>query len=312
MNRSVQVGKRLLQAVPVLIGVSLITFLLMSATPGDPIRLLLGDRATPETIAAVRERYGLDQPLLVQYLHYVKNLFLGDLGQSLRYRVPVTELIANHLPVTLFLVLYSVLIVIPPTVLLAVWAARREGQLADQVIRVFAVAGISIPVFWLGVMLARFFGITLGWFPVSGFGKTFGEHVHHLFLPALSTAIWVTPILMRNLRTTLIEQMQRDFVTASRSKGMPEGYIFRRHVFRNAILPTLHLFGIIIAYLFGGSVIVETVYAVPGMGALMVESILARDYYVVQGATLVFALMSIIVLLLVDIASTFIDPRVTL
>ncbi|MEZ5777149.1 MAG: ABC transporter permease [Paracoccaceae bacterium] len=304
------IALRLLQAVPVLLGVSLVTFVLMAATPGDPIRLLVGDRASPETIAAIRDRYGLDEPILSQYFTYLKNLLAGDLGSSLRYRVPVSSLIAQYYPVTLFLVVYTIVLTLPPVIALSVWSARRQNGLADQIIRLIGVFGLAVPVFWLALLFARFFGVTLGWFPVSGFGNTVPEHFRHLFLPALSTMIWVVPILVRNLRSALLDEMNRDYVLAGLSKGLGERQVFRTHVFPNSILPTLNLFAVIVAYLLGGSVIVETVYAVPGMGKLMVDSILARDYFVVQGATLVFALTTILVMMAVDLLSALIDPRV--
>lgn len=302
---------RLIQAIPVLLGVSIITFMLMAASPGDPVRLLVGDRASPETIAAIRAQYGLDQPLLVQYFTYIKNLVSGDLGASLRYRVPVSQLVAQYYPVTLFLVIYTIVLTLPPVIVLAVWSAKRQNGLADQIIRIMGVLGLAIPVFWLALLFARFFGVTLGWFPVSGFGDTIPEHFLHLFLPALSTMIWIVPILVRTLRSALLDEMNRDYVLTAKSKGLGESQIFRTHIFPNSLLPTLNLFAVIVAYLLGGSVIVETVYAVPGMGKLMVDSILARDYFVVQGATLVFAMTTIVVMLMVDLLSTFIDPRVT-
>lgn len=304
------IALRLLQALPVLLGVSIITFTLMAATPGDPIRLLVGERATPETVAAIRDRYGLDQPVLVQYLTYLKNLAQGDLGASLRYRVPVAQLIAQHYPVTLFLVIYTIVLTLPPVIALAILSARRPNGLADQGIRLIGVLGLALPVFWLALLFARLFGVTLGWFPVSGYGETFGEHLLHLFLPAFSTMIWVVPILVRTLRSALLDEMNRDYVVTGMSKGLGERQVFRTHVFPNSVLPTLNLFAVIVAYLLGGSVIVETVYAVPGMGKLMVDSILARDYFVVQGATLVFALTTILVMLIVDLLSAIIDPRV--
>lgn len=301
---------RLLQALPVLFGVSIVTFALMAATPGDPVRLLVGDRATPETVAAIPDRYGLDEPILVQYAVYLRNLLQGDLGSSLRYRLPVGDLIASHYPVTLFLVAYTILLTLPFVVLLAVLSARRRGGIADQAIRLLGVLGLAVPVFWLVLLLSRLFGVTLGWFPVSGFGDTTAEHLWHLFLPALSTAIWVVPVLVRNLRSALLDEMERDYVLTGLSKGLGERRVFRAHVFPNSLLSTINLFGVIVAYLLGGSVIVETVYGVPGMGKLMVESILARDYYVVQGATLVFALTTVLVMLTTDLVSAWADPRV--
>lgn len=301
---------RLIQAVPVLLGVSVVTFALMVATPGDPVRLLAGDRASAETIAAIRDRYGLDEPFLTQYAIYLRNLMQGDLGASLRYRLPVGDLIASHYPVTLFLVAFTILLTLPPVLLLAILSARRQGGIADQAIRLLGVLGLAVPVFWLALLLSRLLGVTLKWFPVSGFGETFAEHLHHLFLPALSTAIWVVPILMRTLRATLLDEMERDYVLTGLSKGLGEKAVFRAHVFPNSLLPTINLFGVVVAYLLGGSVIVETVYGLPGMGKLMVDSILARDYYVVQGATLVFALTTILVMLVTDLVTSWVDPRV--
>lgn len=310
MSRLAYVGQRLLHLLPVLIGISIVSFLLVKLSPGDPVRLLLGDRASAEAVAAVRERYGLDRPLIEQYLVYLGNLVEGDLGRSIRYRLPVAELIAEFLPRTLFLIGYVLALALPTTLVLAVLAARHHGRAADQAIRIASVAGMTIPVFWLGVMLARLFGVELGWFPVGGYGRTFGEHLHHLFLPAVSTAAWLVPLLVRNLRGAIIEQMEADYVTALRAKGLPEGRIFRRHILRNSILPTLHLLGVMTAFLMGGTVVVEIVYAVPGLGSLMVGSVIGRDYYVVQGLTLVYALATVIVTLTVDLLSFVIDPRV--
>lgn len=303
---------RLVQLVPVLIGISIVSFLLVKLSPGDPIRLMLGPRATEEAIAVLRERYGLERPLVEQYFIYMRNLLEGDLGRSIRFRVPVIQLIAEYLPRTLFLIGYVLALAIPATVVLAIVAARRQDSWTDRAIRTASLVGMTIPVFWLALMMARLFGVELGWFPVSGFGRTFAEHLHHLFLPAVSTAVWLVPLLFRNLRAALIEQMESDHVTASRAKGLPEGYIFRRHVLPNSILPTLHLLGVMIAFLIGGSVVVEIVYAVPGLGSLMVSSVIGRDYYVVQGLTLVYAIGTVIVTLMVDLASAALDPRVKL
>lgn len=310
MSRLAYVGQRLLHLVPVLIGISIVSFLLVKLSPGDPIRMLLGDRATEAAVAAVRERYGFDRPLIEQYLVYLGNLMEGDLGRSIRFRLPVAELIREFLPRTLFLIGYVLALTVPTTLALAVLAARTQGRGVDQTIRIACVAGMTIPVFWLGLMLARLFGVELGWFPVSGYGSSFPEHLRHLFLPALSTSIWLVPLLVRNLRGAIIEQMQADYVTALHAKGLPEGTIFRRHILRNSILPTLHLLGVMIAFLMGGTVVVEIVYAVPGLGQLMVGAVLGRDYYVVQGLTLVYALATVIVTLTVDLLSFLIDPRI--
>jgi peptide/nickel transport system permease protein len=312
MNSLRVIPQRLLQLIPVLFGISVITFVLLQLTPGDPIRLLVGDRATPEVIAAVRAQYGLDLPAWEQYFVYMSNVLQGDLGNSIPYQRPVTELILNFLPPTIFLIGYVIFLTIPTTVILAILAVRNEGGIVDQFINQLTILGLTIPVFWLGIIMARLFGVDLGWFPVTGYGKDFLGHLHHLFLPALSTSIWLVPVLLRNLRAAIIEEMKADYVTASRAKGLPNRYIFTHHILKNSILPTLNLFGVMIAYLIGGSIVVETVYAVPGVGKLIINSILGRDYFVVQGITLFYAIATISVTLVVDLLSAMIDPRVEL
>jgi peptide/nickel transport system permease protein len=305
-------ARRVVQLIPLLFGVALITFLLLQLAPGDPARLLVGEKASPETLEAVRERYGLNLPLPLQFAIYIGNLLRGDLGLSIRFQRPVSDIIVQFLPATLFLVGYVLVLVIPPTVVLAIVAARRPGGWADQLIRILGVVGLTVPVFWLAIMMARLFGLELGWFPVSGYGEGFAGHLHHLFLPALSTAIWVIPVLTRNLRSALIEKFGADFVTAARAQGEPESAIFWRHVLPNSVLPTLNLLGIMTAYLIGGTVIVEAVYAVPGLGRLLIASLLGRDYYVIQGLTLFFAVATVMVTFTIDVLSSLIDPRVRL
>jgi peptide/nickel transport system permease protein len=312
MNRLLPILRRIVQLAPVLLGISLICFLLLRAAPGDPARLLVGEKAGEAALAAVRQRYGLDLPIFQQYFVYLSNLIIGDLGQSLRFQRPVTNIIAQFLPATAFLIAYVLVLVIPPTLVLAIAAARRPNGWTDQLIRFLGVVGITVPVFWLGIMMSRLFGLQLGWFPVSGYGEGFVGHLHHLFLPALSTAIWLVPVLTQNLRSALIEKFQSDFVTAVRAQGATERGIFWQHVLPNSALPTLNLLGVMVAYLIGGTVIVETVYAVPGLGQLLVNSLLGRDYYLVQGLTLLFAVGSVLVTLVVDIVSALIDPRVSL
>jgi len=304
--------RRILQLVFVLVGICVVTFLLVHMVPGDPARLIAGDRAKPETLEAIRQSFGLDQPLWRQFLIYAGNLLQGDIGQSLRYKRPVADLIGQYMWPTLFLTIYVVCLAVPPSLALAVASARRPGSMTDRVIRFIGVAGMAIPVFWLGIMMSRFFGVELGWFPVSGYGRSFAEHLHHLFLPALSTAIWIVPVLVQSLRAALIEKAQADFVTAARAQGAGEREIFWRTVLPNAILPTLNLFGVIVAFLIGGTIVVEIVYAVPGLGTLMINSLLARDYHVIQGLTLIFAAVTVAVTFTVDLISAAIDPRARL
>lgn len=312
MNLLSTVARRLLQLVGVMAGVAIVTFLLLRLAPGDPARLLAGERASSETIAAIRHQYGLDLPLWQQFFVYIQNLLGGDIGRSLRFQQPVAELIQRFMWPTLFLTGYVVCLAVPPTMALAIASARRPGGLADQAIRMIGTVGLAIPVFWLGIMMSRLFGVTLGWFPVSGYGTGFVDHLYHLFLPALSTAIWVVPVLTQSLRAALIDRSGADFVIAARAQGASEREIFWTTVLPNAVLPTLNLLGVLVAFLIGGAIIVETVYAVPGLGSLMIGALLGRDYYVVQGLTLVFALATVLVTLAVDLLTAFIDPRVRL
>ncbi len=306
------IGRRFVSIIPVLFGISVVSFLLVHLAPGDPVRLLLGDRATDEAVQAMRERLGLNDGLLQQYLAYMGNILHGDLGYSLRFQKPVAELILQFLPPTLFLIAYVMVISVPLTVLLSVVAARHRNRWPDQLIRSIAVIGMAFPVFWLALMLSRLFGVELQWFPVSGYGEGFTGHLRHLFLPAVSTSVWLVPLLLRNLRATLIKEMDADYVTAGRSKGLSENGLFIHHILMNSLLPTLNLLGVMLAFLIGSSVVVEIVYAVPGIGTLMVNSVLGRDFYVIQGLTLVYAIFTVLVTLAVDLLSSLIDPRVKL
>jgi peptide/nickel transport system permease protein len=303
---------RPIQLVPVLFGVSLVSFILVRSIPGDPVRILLGTRATAEVIAKVRAQYGLDEPLLLQYAYFLKNLFLGEFGRSIIFKVPVLELVLQRIAPTLFLLSYAVVLAVAIAVSLAVVAALNRGRLADQLVRVYSTAGLGLPAFWLGIVLIILLSIKLGWFPVSGYGETFLEHLHHLFLPSFTIALALSPVLIRNLRASLIAEMEADYVSAARSRGIPERRIFRRHVFRNSLIPTITLLGVNLGWLIGGTVVIEQVFSVPGLGSLMVGSIFARDYMVVQAVTLVFAFAVILTNFLVDVACVALDPRIRL
>ena len=238
------------------------------------------------------------------------NLVQGDVGESIRYEQPVGQLIVEFLPATGFLAAYVVAITVPLTLLLGIVAARNRGRWVDQLIRFVSVLGMTVPVFWLAIIMLGIFSVDLGWFPVSGFGTGFKAHLHHLFLPAISISIYLVPVLVRNLRAALLQEMNADYVVASRAKGLPEDYIFRRHILKNASLPTLNLFGVLVTWLIGGTVIVELVYAIPGLGTLMYNAILGRDYPVIQGLTLFYALSTVVITLITDLLSALIDPRI--
>ncbi len=312
MDRYAFILRRPLQLLPVLIGISLVTFVLAQLTPGDPVRIMLGPRATEVAIAAVRARYGLDQPVLVQYGYYMLNLLRADFGQSLAFRAPVIDVILQRLGPTAFLLAYGLTMSVLLTLALAVAAARSRGGWIDQAVRLFCVSALGLPSFWLGLMLIILFSLRLRLFPVSGFGQSFGEDLWHLFLPALTITIAVAPILTRNLRATLISQMGADYAVAGRSKGLSDRYVFFRHVFWNSLLPTVSLLGIVVSFLIGGTVVAETVFNIPGLGQLMVRAVLTRDYFVVQGVTLFFAAGVVLTSFVVDVLSVALDPRVKL
>jgi ABC-type dipeptide/oligopeptide/nickel transport system permease component len=301
---------RPLQLVPVLFGISVITFVLIHAIPGDPARLLLGARATAEAIAAIRNQFGLDQPVILQYAYFVQNLMHGELGRSIIYKTPVLAVVADRIAPTLFLLIYAVLLAVLLSLVLGSIAAMQRGRVADQVIRLFSTVGLGIPAFWLGIVLIMLFSIRLGWFPVSGYGDTFLQHLHHLFLPALTVALAMAPVLTRNLRASLIAESTADYVTAAKAKGLPGHVIFLHHILRNSLLPTVNLLGVNIGWLIGGTVVVETVFSVPGLGGLMVASIFARDYLVVQAVALILALGVVVTNFIVDVVTVALDPRI--
>lgn len=303
---------RPLQLVPVLFGISLVSFVLVQSIPGDPVKILLGPRATPEVVEATRIKFGLDQPIHVQYARFLVNLTEGEFGRSLLYKIPVFDVVSARLPATVFLVAYGVTFAVVVAFPLAVAAAWWRGGWPDHAIRVFSTFGLGLPVFWLGIMLMIVFSVQLDLFPVSGYGETFLDRLHHLFLPALSIALALSPILIRNLRAGLLAEQQADYVTAAMARGLGRGRVMARHVLPNAVLPTIQVLGVNIGWLIGGTVVVESVFAVPGLGQLMIGSIFARDYMVVQLVTLVFALAIVLTNLLVDVVTVALDPRITL
>ena len=312
MQRFKFVLYRPIQLLPVLFGISLVTFVLVHALPGDPVRAFLGPKASAETVERIRAQYGLDRPVLVQYLYFLRNLSKGEIGTSVIYRMPVGRLVVERIDVTVMLLVYGVMLALLLTVPLAVLATLYEGRWQDHLIRVFSTAGLGFPAFWLGIMLIILLSVRLGLFPVSGYGEGFLSHLHHLFLPALAIALPLSAVLTRNLRASLIGELRADYVSAARAKGIPERWIFRRHVFPNSLIPTVNLLGVNLGWLIGGTVIIESVFAVPGLGSLLVTSIFTRDYMVVLGVTLTFALATVLVNFIVDVVTVALDPRIEL
>jgi len=311
VDRFAYILRRLVQAIPVLFGVTLIVFFMIHLVPGDPARTMLGVHATPARVAALHREWGLDRSVPEQYWLYLKRLLHGNLGTSLFYRVSTASLIRGRLPVTLWLIAYGTLLSIVIALPLATLAATRKDKAADQAVRAVPLVGLGFPPFWLGIMLLLAFGLHLGrLFPVGGYGNGFAGHLHSMFLPALTVALGISPLLIRSLRASLLQVLESDYVTTARSKGLSERRVLARHALRNAVVSTVAVLGVNIAFLIGATVVIEQVFALPGIGQLMLNSIFQRDFPVVQGVTLVFGIMVVLVYLATDVLHSLLDPRV--
>jgi peptide/nickel transport system permease protein len=303
--------RRLLHLVPIALGVTILVFFLLHLVPGDPARTILGNQATDARVAALRHDWGLDRPLPAQYEKFMGRIVRGDLGDSLFYGVPARTLVLDRLPVTLWLIVYGALLSVLIAVPLAALAATRRGRLPDHIVRAVPLVGLGFPPFWLGIVLLLVFALNLGrLFPVGGYGNGFFGHLHSMFLPSLTVAFGIAPILIRSLRASLLEVLESDYVTTARSKGIPERRVLTRHALRNAVISTVSVLGVNIGFLVGATLVIEQVYAVPGIGQLMINSIFQRDFPVVQAVTLVFSVMVVLVYLLTDVVHALLDPRV--
>jgi peptide/nickel transport system permease protein len=300
---------RLLQMIPTFILIGVVVFVLIRLLPGDPAAALLGVHATPEALARIDAQLGFNRPIWVQFLLFVGRLLHGDLGISVSERIPVTEVIAQRLPVTLGLVVMAAILALVLALPLAFLAALRQNRATDIALRGVFQVGLSTPIFYIGLLMLGFLGAQLHWFPVGGIGTGFWGVLYHLFLPALTLGVGLAAILMRSLRSTVIGVLRAEYVEFARAKGLSPWRVITGHVLRNSLITTLALFGLNIGTLLGNTVIVENVFAVPGIGGLLVDAIFGRDYPVVQGVTLVLAVMVSIVFLLTDIAESWLDPR---
>jgi peptide/nickel transport system permease protein len=311
MSRGKYILRRLIQMVPVIIGITIIVFVLMRLIPGDPAILMAGDHAPDSAIAQIRHAYGLDKPLWIQYFYFIKNMARLNLGQSLSYHIPVSSLIAQRLPVSLWVVAFTLVITCIVSLPLGILAALKKDSLLDNIVRSTLMVTMVMPSFWIGIIFIIILSVKFGLFPVSGYGNGFFGHVRHIFLPALTISLSLAPILIRTLRNSILESFGTDYIKTARAKGLQERRVVVGHVLRNALMPSVTLLGITMGGLMGGTVIMEKVFALPGAGALLIDSVSARDYPVVQAAALVFALLVILVNLATDIVYSFIDPRVS-
>jgi peptide/nickel transport system permease protein len=312
--------RRVLETIPVVFLIISFNFILIHISPGDPAVVLGGQEATPQFVEAMRVKYGLDKPLYQQYIIYFTKLLRGDLGYSWSHNQPVSTLIMQKLPTTLLLMLSSLLFSFVFGTILGVISARNHLSKIDDLITGLSLLLYSMPAFWLGIILILLFGINLNLFPVWGLrsptGKLEGlayiyDILWHLFLPMMTVSFaWLLPIFTRITRSSVIEIMNEDFIIASRGKGLDEKKIFYKHALRNAILPTVTQAGLILGLVFGGAITTETVFALPGLGRFMYESVFKRDYPVLMGLFLVASITVIMATLVTDIICSLLDPRI--
>jgi len=304
--------RRLLRMIPVILGMTIIVFFMIHLVPGDPARTLLGPRAPAEAVEAFNLRWGFDRPLHEQFLSFLGGLFQGDLGTSMSYNVPTTELVSGRFTPTLLLLGISALFAMIISLPLAVVAALREERTPDHVVRVIPMVGLGLPAFWVGILLLTFVALRVDWLPVGGYGATWPDRLIAMILPGLTVAIGIAPFTIRSLRSSLIEVMEADYIATARAKGLGGVRVLWAHGLRNAVIPTVTVLGVNLGWLVGNTLIVEKVFALPGLGALMIDAVLERDFAVVQGMALIFGLLVVLVNLLADVVRASLDPRVQL
>jgi peptide/nickel transport system permease protein len=304
-------GRRVLQVMTTVLLVTVLVFTLMHMLPGDPAQAMLGDRGTTAAIEQLHHELGLDQPIPMQFLEFLRRIATLNLGESVTMRIPVIWLIVERLPVTLLLTAMAAVLALLTAVPLALLSALRQGGWADAAIRGISQLSLSMPVFYIGLILLITLAAGLRWFPVGGIGSGFLQDLYYLFLPALALSLSLSAILLRNLRSSLIEVLHAEFVGFATAKGLRRRVVLGRHVLRNASISMVTLLGLNISSLVGGAVITETVFGIPGVGRLMVDSIFSRDYAVVQGLTMVLCVLVSVVFLAVDALQALLDPRIS-
>jgi peptide/nickel transport system permease protein len=301
---------RVLQMVPVLFGVSIIVFLLVRLIPGNPAVAVLGGRATPALIAQVNRQLRLNEPIYEQYFHYVSGWLRGDFGTSFFYGSSVWSLTIPRIPVTFELLAYAALVALLITFPIASIAASNRDRWPDYIIRVVFTTTLGMPSFWLGLVLSLYLGVHVHLFPVVGGGSGVADRLYHLTLPALTIALAITPLLVRALRSSLIEVLSADFVRTARAAGLRRRYVMWSYILRNSVLPLVTVLSINLGWLIGGTVIVEQVFGIPGIGSLLLGSITTRDYAIIQLVTMILALTVLVVNLMTDLVYAWLDPRV--
>lgn len=305
--------RRIASTVPVMLIVAALVFLMLRLTPGDPAAIIAGDNANADQIAAIRNRLGLDAPLLLQFFQWLGNLLRGDFGESFYFKKTVAELIASRLEPTLALSVATIVLAVVIAVPLGVLAAYKRGTIVDKVVMGFSVLGFSVPVFVIGYSLIYLFAIQLNWLPVQGYqriGDGFGGFLQRLLMPALTLSVIYIALIARMTRASVIDVLEEDYIRTARAKGQSELKVLFRHALRNASVPIVTVIGLGIALLIGGVVVTESVFSIPGLGRLTVDAVLARDFPTIQAVILLFSLVYVLVNLAVDVAYTALDPRI--
>jgi len=297
--------KRLLSTIPVLLGISLLLFFMLRALPGDPAEVLAGQMATPEDIELIRHQLGLDRPVYIQYALFLGRLAKFDLGRSARTQNPVIQEVWARLPNTVLLAVVAIALACLFGIPAGIISAVRPYTFLDYFVTSSALFGMSMPVFWLGLMLVVVFAVWLHWLPAGGIGTW-----KHVILPSITLTAFVIAFIARMTRSSMLEVLSQDYTTTARSKGLKEQVVIIKHALKNALIPIITVVGLQFGMLLGGAVLTETVFAWPGLGRLIVDSILARDYPVIQGAILIFGLIYILVNLIVDVLYAYVDPRI--
>jgi peptide/nickel transport system permease protein len=309
------VVRRLLYSLVVLLGVLIVVFALVHLVPGDPVQIALGTRYSPEAYQTLRAASGLDRPIIEQFFAYVASAFTGDLGVSFRNGDPVTLTLLDRLPATLSLAVVGIVIALVISVPAGIWAALREGRISDAVVRISSQFGVSIPDFWMGILLIALFASTLGWLPTSGYQALFDNPagwLRHVILPGLTVGLVAGAIMTRYIRSAVLDVASMGYVRTARSKGLPPRVVTLRHIMRNALIPVLTITGIQLATILGGVIVVEVVFAWPGIGRLVYTAVAARDYPLIQGAVLLIAALFLLINLVVDVLYAVVDPRIRL
>lgn len=305
--------QRLVSLLIVMFLILIITFSLLHLVPGDPAVVILGVEATPERIEIMQERLGLHRPLYMQFLTYLNNVIRGDLGQSIFLDQPVVEAILSRFPITLFLASFSLLWAIILGIPTGIIAAIKRGSFVDRMVMTTSLLGMSIPSFWLGLNLIMIFGVWLRWLPTGGYvliSENFWGSIRHMILPSFSLGFIQTAQIARMTRSAMLEVLQEDYINTARSKGLHENVVIFKHALKNSMLSIITVIGLIFALLFGGTVITEQIFTLPGLGQLIIRGVSHRDYPIIQGSLVVVGFVYVLVNLLIDLTYTYLDPRI--